>query len=120
MKKIIIASLLVLLTFSLSDARVKVIGTGEQINFDPQSIPPNLIPNYQLMNEICTNCHSMKKIVISVQTGRGPDTKQPFDKQGAKAYCIKMLRKKDKVLMTKDQIRSVYQLLTYLLEENGK
>ena len=43
-----------------------------------------------------------------------------FDKQAVKAYCIKMLRKKDKVLMTKSDIKNVYQLLNYLLDENAR
>lgn len=116
----IMALMLTLTTFSNVDARIKVKGSGEQMNFDPESIPPNLKASYDIMNQVCTNCHSMKKIVIAVQTGKGPDTKQTFDKQAAKAYCIKMLRKKDNILMTKSDIRSVYQLLNYLLDENAK
>lgn len=116
----IMALMLTLTTFSNVDARIKVKGSGEQMNFDPESIPPNLKASYDIMNQMCTNCHSMKKIVIAVQTGKGPDTKQTFDKQAAKAYCIKMLRKKDNILMTKSDIRSVYQLLSYLLDENAK
>ncbi|HEY3308592.1 MAG TPA: hypothetical protein VGJ93_09060 [Desulfuromonadaceae bacterium] len=117
MKKIYITALLfTLVTYSCAEARFKVNGNGEQLNFDPDSIPLELKTSYDTMNKICTNCHSMKKIVISVQTGRGPDTKQPFDKQTARAYCIKMLRKKDTVLMTKNELKSVYQLLSYLLD----
>lgn len=116
----IMALLLTLMTFSNADARIKVKGSGDQLNFDPESIPPNFQASYDIMNQICTNCHSMKKIVIAVQTGKGPDTKQTFDKQAVKAYCIKMLRKKGSVLMTKNDIKSVYQLLNYLLDENAK
>ena len=116
----VLALFITLATFSTADARIKVTGSGEQMNFDPESIPPYLKASYDVMNQICTNCHSMKRIVISVQTGKGPDTKQTFDKQAAKAYCIKMLRKKDKVLMTKGDIKSVYQLLIYLLDENAR
>jgi len=116
----IIALLLTFTMFSTAEARIKVKGSGEQLNFDPDSIPPNLKASYDIMNQMCTNCHSMKKIVIAVQTGKGPDTKQTFDKQAAKAYCIKMLRKKDNILMSKGDIRSVYQLLNYLLDENAK
>lgn len=116
----IMALMITLMTFSTADARIKVTGSGDQMNFDPESIPPNLKGSYEIMNHVCTNCHSMKKIVIAVQTGKGPDTKQTFDKQAAKAYCIKMLRKKDNVLMTKSDIKSVYQLLNYLLDENAK
>lgn len=122
MKKFLylMALLLTLATFSIADARVAVKGSGEQINFDPESIPPSYKASYDIMNQMCTNCHSMKKIVLAVQTGKGPDTKQTFDKQAVKAYCIKMLRKKGSVLMTKNDIRSIYQLLNYLLDENAK
>lgn len=116
----IIALMLSFTMVSTADARIKVKGAGEQINFDPDSIPPHLKASYDIMNQVCTNCHTMKKLVVAVQTGKGPDTKQPFDKQAAKAYCIKMLRKKDKVLMSKSDIKNVYQLLTYLLDENAK
>lgn len=116
----ILTILIVLSTYSNVDARIKVIGNGEQMNFDPESIPPNLKASYDIMNQVCTNCHSMRKIVVSVQTGKGTDTRQTFDKQAAKAYCIKMLRKKDAVIMTKSDIKSVYQLLNYLLDENAR
>lgn len=116
----VVALLITITTFSTADARIKVTGSGEQMNFDPESIPANFKASYDIMNQVCTNCHTMKKIVIAVQTGKGPDTKQTFDKQAAKAYCIKMLRKKDKVLMTKSDIKNVYQLLNYLLDENAK
>ena len=116
----IMAFLLTFTMFSSADARIKIVGNGEQLNFDLESIPPNFKASYDIMNQVCTNCHSMKKIVIAVQTGKGPDTKQTFDKQAVKAYCIKMLRKKGSVLMTKSDIKNVYQLLNYLLDENAR
>lgn len=115
-KTYVIALLLIFVTYHSANAGFKIMGNGEQLNFDPSSLPSNLKTSYDIMNQICTNCHSMKKIVISVQTGKGPDTKQPFDKQTARAYCIKMLRKKDSVIMTKNELKSVYQLLSYLLD----
>jgi hypothetical protein len=115
----VMALLLTLVTFSIADARIKVKGRGNNINFDPDSIPPNFKASYDVMTHKCTRCHTMEMVVTAVQSGKAPVTGQPFDKQAVKAYGIKMLRKSN-TDMNKQEIRSVVMLLNYLLDENSK
>lgn len=114
--------LVALITFastSLVEARVKVKGRGDKMNFDADSIPANFKPSFELMTRKCVKCHTMERTVIAVQTGRAPITGQPFDKQAVKAYGIKMLRKPNSD-MNKQEIRDIVVLLNFLLDENNR
>jgi hypothetical protein len=104
---------------TIAEARVKVIGRGDKMNFDPDAIPANLRVTYELMSKRCIKCHTMERTVIAVLTGKAPITGQPFDRQAVKTYGIKMLRKPDSN-MTKQEIRDVVVLLNYLLDENAR
>lgn len=115
----LVTAIITLMTVSLADARVKVKGRGEKMNFDPDSIAVNYRPTFDLMTKKCIKCHTMERTVISVQTGRAPITGQPFNKQAVKAYGIKMLRKPNSD-MNKQEIRDIVLLLNHLLDENAK
>ena len=120
MKRIfMLAALITLITASIADARIKVKGRGDKMNFDPESIDANFRPAFDLMTKKCVKCHTMERTVISVQTGRAPITGQPFNKQAVKAYGIKMLRKPNSD-MNKQEIRDIVLLLNNLLDENAK
>lgn len=120
MKRIfMLAALITLITVSLADARIKVKGRGDKMNFDPESIDANFRPSFDLMTKKCVKCHTMERTVISIQTGRAPITGQPFNKQAVKAYGIKMLRKPNSE-MNKQEIRDIVLLLNNLLDENAK
>ena len=114
-----LAALITLITASLADARVKVKGRGDKMNFDPETIDANFRPSFDLMTKKCVKCHTMERTVISIQTGRAPITGQPFNKQAVKAYGIKMLRKPNSD-MNKQEIRDIVLLLNNLLDENAK
>lgn len=116
----LLAALISLLATSLVDARVKVKGRGEKMNFDPDSIPASFKPQFDLMTSKCgIKCHTMERTVVAIQTGIAPITGQPFNKQAVKAYGIKMLRKPNSD-MNKQEIRDVVLLLNHLLDENAK
>jgi len=120
MRKLILpATLFILVIASLADARIRVKGHGDKMNFDPDSIPAQYRASFDLMTRKCSRCHSMERTVIAVQSGRAPVTGQPFDKQAVKAYGIKMLRKPDSG-MNKLEIREVVMLLNFLLSENAR
>ncbi|MSN27203.1 MAG: cytochrome C [Geobacter sp.] len=116
---LLLTALITLATFSLADARVKVKGRGDKMNFDFDSVDASHRPSMELMTRKCSKCHTMERTVIAIQTGRAPITGQPFDRQAIKAYGIKMLRKPNSD-MNKREIREVVILLNYLLEENSK
>ncbi|MGD0585747.1 MAG: cytochrome C [Oryzomonas sp.] len=120
MRKLIVpVALFILVIASFADARIKVKGRGDKMNFDPDSIPAQYKASYDLMTRKCIKCHTMERTVIAVLTGRAPITGQPFDRQAVKAYGIKMLRKPDSN-MNKQEIRDVVMLLNFLLDENAK
>lgn len=120
MKRILmLAALITLITATLADARVRVKGRGDKMNFDPESIDASFRPSFDLMTRKCVKCHTMERTVISVQTGRAPITGQPFNKQAVKAYGIKMLRKPNSD-MNKQEIRDIVLLLNNLLDANAK
>lgn len=116
---LLFAAIMTLTMASTADARVKVKGRGDKMNFDQESIPANFKPSFELMTRKCVKCHTMERTVIAVQTGRAPITGQPFDKQAVKAYGIKMLRKPNSD-MNKQEIRDIVVLLNYLIDENSK
>ncbi|GFE60344.1 cytochrome C [Geobacter sp. AOG2] len=118
-KLILLVALITLVISSVADARIRVKGRGDRMNFDPDSIPAHLRASFDLMTRKCVKCHTMERTVIAVQTGRAPITGQPFDRQAVKAYGIKMLRKPNSD-MNKQEIRDVVVLLNYLLDENTR
>ena len=116
------ATLAVLLTLfgsSISEAKLKVTGRGDKMNFSAEGISEMYRPSFDLMRVKCIKCHTMERTVISIQTGRAPITGQPFNKQAVKAYGIKMLRKPDSNI-NKKEIRDIVVLLNYLLDEETK
>jgi len=118
-KLFVLAALFSLVVTSVADARIRVRGRGDKMNFDPDSIPAQYKGSFDIMMRKCIKCHTMERTVIAVQTGRAPITGQPFDRQAVKAYGIKMLRKPNSN-MNKQEIRDVVILLNYLLDENAK
>ena len=117
MRRLLLLALLInLVTVTLADAQLKIRGRGDKIHFDPESIPANFKPSYEIMNKKCVKCHSMEYTVVSIQSGRAVVTGQPFDKQAVKAYGIKMLRKSTSD-MNRHEIKDVAMLLNYLIDE---
>ncbi|HIJ95724.1 MAG TPA: cytochrome C [Desulfuromonadales bacterium] len=115
----LLVALIIIVTVSLSEARIKTKGRGEKMNFDADSIQESFKPTFNLMSVKCIKCHTMERVVIAVQTGRAPITGQPFNKQAVKAYGIKMLRKPNSD-MDKKEIRDIVVFLNYVLDENQK
>jgi len=100
-------------------AKIKAVGKGDKMNFDPSQIPADLKGAFEIMKIKCIQCHTQERTVIAIQTGIAPVTGQPFDKQATKAYGIKMLRK-PKSNMTRDEVKQVVNLMNYLIDEAAK
>ncbi len=114
---LLIALLLTALTLSQADAKVPAIGRGESIIFNPDFIPANLKSSFHIMNNKCIRCHSMERIVVSVQTGRGQVTGKPYDKLNIKSHGIRLLRHSNADL-SRQEISEVVALLSFLIYEN--
>jgi len=100
-------------------AKIRAVGKGDKMNFDPSQIPADLRGAFEIMKVKCIQCHTQERTVIAIQTGIAPVTGQPFDKQATKAYGIKMLRK-PKSNMTRDEVKQVVNLMNYLIDEAAK
>lgn len=100
-------------------AKIRAVGKGDKMNFDPSQIPADLRGAFEIMKVKCVQCHTQERTVIAIQTGIAPVTGQPFDKQATKAYGIKMLRK-PKSNMTREEVKQVVNLMNFLIDEAAK
>ena len=100
-------------------AKIRAVGKGDKMNFDPSQIPADLRGAFEIMKVKCIQCHTQERTVIAIQTGIAPVTGQPFDKQATKAYGIKMLRK-PKSNMTREEVKQVVNLMNFLIDEAAK
>ena len=102
-----------------ADAKIRSVGKGDKMDFDPSQIPADLKGAFEIMKVKCIQCHTQERTVIAIQTGIAPVTGQPFDKQATKAYGVKMLRK-PKSNMTRDDVKQVVNLMNFLIDEAAK
>jgi len=114
-------ALLILLAIASTPvhAKIRSVGKGDKMNFDPSQIPADLKGAFEIMKVKCIQCHTQERTVIAIQTGIAPVTGQPFDKQATKAYGIKMLRK-PKSNMTREEVKQVVNLMNFLIDEAAK
>jgi len=121
MKRAVTAIVLLCLAVAVpSQANViKTIGSGADITFDPSIVPLEHQKSYQIMTRKCTTCHGMDRIVLSVLTGKAQVTKQPFDREQAAGYGIRLMRMKNTGLK-REEIRDVIRLLQWLIDEKNK
>jgi hypothetical protein len=119
MKKLALVLLFSVLFCATSHAGLKVIGKGDNLQFDPTGFPPDMKAAYQLMKVKCVKCHTLERAVIAVQTGVAPITGTPFNQSATRAYGIKMMRKPD-ANITRQEAKTIVGLLNYLLDESSK
>ena len=123
MRRLVVACLLCCIMVSSASAALKIVGHGESLRFDPSEFPPQMMANYEIFKVKCTKCHSQQRIVISFLTGTMPITHQTFDMDSLKALSFRMTRKtvnKPDKLITKEQIKPIYVLLKYMMEEASR
>ena len=119
MKTLTVAFLLVSVFATASFAGIRTLGKGDKLTFDPAGIPQAMKSNFEIMKVKCIKCHTLERTVIAIQTGVAPISGQPFDRGATKAYGIKMLRKPDSN-MNKQEVKSVVELMNYLLDEAAR
>lgn len=109
-----------LFTASPALAKLAVIGRGASLRFDPASLPPQQREVYERVMQVkCASCHTLERVVVAVKTGIAPISGLPFNKNSARRYGVKMMRKIDSG-MTGTEIKEAVSLLIYLLDEAGK
>lgn len=102
-------------------ASLKYKGAGAAATFDPSSFPPEYQAKWKLMEEKCSNpsCHTMERTVIAIRDGVTNITKTPFDKEAAKAYGVKMMRRPDSGI-GKNEAKLIVEMLYWMIDERGK
>lgn len=120
MRKTYLTALSLLFFATIASAGLKIVGQGDNKKFDPSDFPLDMKEKYAMAEIKCSNkssnCHAFGRTVDAVTTGVGPISKLPFDKEAAKAYGVKMMRKPDSG-MDKKEAKAVVELLYFLLEQ---
>ena len=121
MKHSLCVALALCLAGSVASAGVKTVGKGDGAKFDPAGWPADMQKRYELMEVKCNNkaCHSMGRTVEAIVTGIAPNSKTPFDKEAAKRYGIKMMRKPDSNV-NKEEAKRLVELMYFLIDEAKK
>jgi hypothetical protein len=114
MKKLLIYLLLMATSATSAHAGIKVIGNGDVMELDTSRFPERMRAKYEIFRIKCTQCHSLERSIVAIQTGMAPISGGPFDSTAIKAYGVKMLRTSD---MTKSDIKSSVEVLNFLLAE---
>jgi hypothetical protein len=113
-----ILSLCLLITAS-AHAALKVVGSNDSKQLDSAGFPPAMKSAYQLMQNKCTSCHTLERVVVALQTGIAPTTLLEFNKKTAKAHCDKMARKPNANITPQDA-KTITTLLYYLIDEAAR
>lgn len=100
-------------------AALKVVGKGESMTFDPSGFPPRMKSSWEIMKTKCVRCHSMERTVVSITSGVASISGQPFDHDAVRAYGFKMMRKPESN-MSRQEIKSVVDLMNYMLDEAAR
>lgn len=117
MRMFVLLMILVVFPAAPSRGEIKVVGTGETMRLDPAGFPPEMKASYALMETKCRRCHSLERTILAVTTGVAPLSGRPFNRDAVQIYGQKMLRKPD-TRMTRQDVQSVVELLTFLVENN--
>ncbi len=119
MKRVGIALSCMLLFGSGAHAQLVVNGSGSSRSIDASGFPPGMQAAYRLMTQKCTRCHTIERIIESLQTGITPISRTAFNKQTSESVVVRMYLKPDSHL-SKSDARAVLGLLNFLIDENER
>ena len=119
MIRLVLALTVLLLAVVPCEAALKVIGKGANVQLDTSGFPPQMQNAYNIMKVKCVKCHSLEWTIVALNTGIAPISGQPFDRNAIRDYGNKMKRKPDSN-MSYQEIKSVVELLNYLLTVASK
>lgn len=69
-----------------------VIGSGNQQEIDPASLPADLQPGYLLLKKHCTGCHGQERIIFVLQNCRSKMTGEEYCEHSLKEKIGRMIR----------------------------
>ncbi len=73
-------------------AMVKVVGSGNDVEFDPRTIPAEMQPGYLTMKVYCIGCHGQERMITTLKTGISPVTKHTYGEVEFRDKIIKIMR----------------------------
>ena len=114
----LVAAIIFCFTLNAS-AKLILMGAGSDMEFDASAFPSKMKDAYGLMKAKCLKCHTMERTVVAVTRGVAPITGLKFDKSITQDYGIKHMRKPDADLSKKD-VKTIVELLNFLLDEESK
>ena len=71
---------------------VKVIGSGNDVEFDSRTIPADMQKGYLAMKMFCLECHGQERMITTLKTGVSPVTKLPYKEAEFKDKIVKIMR----------------------------
>ena len=116
MKRICLVLSCVLLICAVAYAQLNVITQGDKVTIDPSRFPPQMQNAYKLMMQKCNQCHTIERIIVSVQSGICPLTKSAFTKETTRAVVTRMFLKENSNI-TREDARIIVQFLNFLLDQ---
>lgn len=121
MMRILVVSVIWLMLASPALAGLKVIGTGNNRQFDTGSFPAKMKSSYELTKAKCTVCHSFERVLVAFTSGMLPLSAQIFDQDALKAISYRMFRKANagnKNAISKEESKEISAFLNFLLNES--
>jgi hypothetical protein len=72
--------------------QIKILGSGTEVELDPQSIPVEMQQGYLAMKLHCLSCHGQERMITTLRTGISPVTKHAYGEVEFHDKIIKVMR----------------------------
>lgn len=119
MKSLLLPLALVLFLGGVCHASIKVIGSGDSMRLDVTGVPASMKQGHDIIRNKCTKCHSAERIIMAIQNGVAPISGQVFDRNAAKTFGVKMMRKSGGTI-SKEELKPTMDLIAWLLNEAAR
>lgn len=93
---------------------VKILGSGNDLEFDPRTIPAELQQGYLTMKMYCVHCHGQERMITTLRTGISPVTKHPYGEAEFRDKIIKIMRS-PKSQLDANHAKTLTEFFHYLL-----
>lgn len=93
---------------------VKILSSGNDVEFDPRTIPAELQQGYLTMKAYCVSCHGQERMITTLRTGISPVTKYPYGETEFRDKIIKIMRS-PKSQLDANHAKTLTEFFHYLL-----
>jgi hypothetical protein len=99
--------------------QLKIIGTGKNLDVDPNHFNDTQTQQYGVFKQRCSQCHEISRPLQAVESGISPVSHQTFGLKEIKRYVIKMMRKPNSGI-TKPEAKQIILFLRNLKQDVDK